>query len=741
MSIHGAFPVFALLSGALGQVLAQGGHEVAPGLVRELFGNPRLETVYGSDTCSAPLVEGEERGNDWALRFLGQITAPRDGEYRFRLEADTGARLRIGEELVVDGWAREAARTGTAALGAGEPVAFILEYFFDRGQGGQLPTLRLYWTPPGQAEEPVPARAFGLPEAPVTVLGEEQGRVDMSLPDGGLAPAPGVVNTQVLRVTRDRPDLADGDGWTYAHHMDLAVWKGRLYAAWAMTPVDEDKPPYKVVYATSSDGFSWTAPADLFPREIAWPARFYFFRASNGRMLAFCAGKVTDESVREDAKNALLVREIGLDHTLGEVFTLVGQQPGLPPSYGTSEDAAFVAACEEAVAHPLLLEQQDYGVFLGERRMRWHTDPPLYGGHYPFGKALCFYHRADGAVVGLSKMGFATVSTDGGREWSEPTLPPTLMAGSAKVWGQRTADGRYALVYNPDPTRSRRYPLVVVRGDDGRAFRGMRVVHGECPPKRYVGLYKDRGYQYVRGLAEWSDDGTFADRDALWLIYSVHKEDIWVARVPLADEAQRVDWGTDDFDALPPGRPAPGWNLYCPRWAPVRVVEEPGRAGNRCLELRDGDPFDYARAVRLFPESAALAASLRVRVVEGGCPLEVELLDGAGRRPVRVCLTEAGRVVVADGDQTRDVGACPTDEWLEVSIRADVGEGAYRVVLDGAEAGAFRFAEPSGPLERLSLRTGPWRGLSEDAPVSPGEDVPRDRPAVFLVDDVAVRPE
>jgi len=259
--------------------------------------------------------------------------------------------------------------------------------------------------------------AADTPAAPslIEVRGDEQRRINMQLPDGALKPVVGVQNVQVFRACGGKPELADGDGWTYAHHQDLAVWKGRLYAAWAMAPKDEDKPP-KIVYATSTNGLDWSAPTDLFPRELAWATRFYFYRASNGRMLAFSAAKPESGEVTEATKKVLLVREITADHQLGQIFTLVCPVPGQPPSFETATDAGFVAACREAAGNNLLLEQQDYGVFLGDRRMKWHEDPTLkIPGWCQFGKALCFYHRKDGTLVGLCKMGFAMLSDDAGK--------------------------------------------------------------------------------------------------------------------------------------------------------------------------------------------------------------------------------------------------------------------------------------------------------------------------------------
>jgi hypothetical protein len=571
--------------------------------------------------------------------------------------------------------------------------------------------------------------------SPILVTGDEQGRVNLNLPDGGLQPVVGVYNIQVFRATRGQPDAGDQDGWTYAHHQDLACWKGRLYAAWAMTPVDEDVPPYKVVYATSTDGLHWSAPANLFPREMAWACRFYFYRAVNGRMLAFCAGKSADGTVSEAAKKVLLVREIAADHRLGEVFTLVAPLPDQPPFFETAKDPGFVAACRDAAGNNLLLEQQDYGRFLGDRRMPWHENATQLNG-WPFGKAFCFYHRADGAVVGLCKMGFVTLSEDQGKSWSEPVLPPTLIAGSAKVWGQRTADGRFALAYNPD--RGKRYPLILVHGEDGREFRDMRVVHGELPPLRYPGKYKDPGAQYMRGLAEWADDGTFADRQAMWMIYSVNKEDIWVARVSLPIKPDATEFPSNDFQKTGSNGVLPGWNIYSPRWAPVAVVEEEGR---RCLEMRDGDPFDYARVVRVFPAAADVRVEVRLKAAQTRARIEIELCDTAGRRPCRVIFSETGGIQAVAGDRLVDVGSYASGVWVTIGLITDLASGTYSVRVNDGEKKEFAVAEKNaGRLERLSLRTGAWRGCGDGAGTDARADVPISSPAVFHLDGVTIRP-
>src|SRR5262249_16708432 len=148
----------------------------------------------------------------------------------------------------------------------------------------------------------------------------------------------------------------------------------------------------------------------------------------------------------------------------------------------------------------------------------------------------------------------------------------SLVTGKAKVWGQQTADGRFALVYNP--SRSNRYPLVAVSSDDGMRFSEMRVVQGELPIQRYTGIHRSIGPQYVRGISQWANDHSRND-DNMWLVYSMNKEDIWVSRVPLpitGEEDQKV---CDEFAKFKAGSFIPGWNIYRPKWS--RVAIEGGR--------------------------------------------------------------------------------------------------------------------------------------------------------------------
>ncbi|MDD5556407.1 MAG: PA14 domain-containing protein, partial [bacterium] len=93
----------------------------------------------------------------FSARWEGYISIPEDGLYMFATESDDGSRLFIGETLAVNNWREQAAtrRSGFIRMEGGlHPIR--IEYFDARWKA----YLRVYWTPPGQSEEVIPARLF-----------------------------------------------------------------------------------------------------------------------------------------------------------------------------------------------------------------------------------------------------------------------------------------------------------------------------------------------------------------------------------------------------------------------------------------------------------------------------------------------------------------------------------------------------------------------------------------------------
>src|SRR6266545_1458442 len=158
------------------------------------------------------------------------------------------------------------------------------------------------WEPSGNrkrmGETPMPRKKMD----PLIIEGPEQGLVNPALADAGLPPAVGVQSFQVFRASKAVPEITDGKGWTYHHHVDMACWRGRLYVGWNSCERDEDVWPSRELFSTSSDGATWTDPRELFPQGLSTPLRMYFYHAPNGRMLAIAGLRVNTADTDEETK-------------------------------------------------------------------------------------------------------------------------------------------------------------------------------------------------------------------------------------------------------------------------------------------------------------------------------------------------------------------------------------------------------------------------------------------------------
>ena len=560
---------------------------------------------------------------------------------------------------------------------------------------------------------------------PVRYVGKEQ--TDKRFYDGALRHAVGVHKYQALRANRTSPPEGGLLGWTYNHQPYLAYWRDQFYLQYLSTPKEEHVPPGRTLLMTSKDGQHWSNPKEVFPEytlpEIktvdgylpaGTPAvmhqRMGFYTAPNGRFLtlafySYCFHPRYGPNRGQGLGR--VVREIRPDNTFGSIYFIrYNRHAGWNetntsyPFYKTSADTGFVEACNALLSDKLMT-------------LQWWEEDRATDGFFTITpedaepKALSFVHRPDGAVLGVWKAHYS-LSPDEGKSWTRLVGGPTLTPCGAKTWVQRTEDGRYALVYNHSLTRNNRFPLVVMTGDDCRDFDNMLCLHGEVPPRRFSGILKNAGPQYVRGIEEGNGDPPGRH---LWNTYSVNKEDIWVSRTRVPVTGTVSEPVRDGFDDRETAEKLEWWNLYAPQWAPISIVEDPHRGGNRCLELRDEDPYDYALAERAFPESSRVRIEFRVLAAQvGHGVLEAEIQDRYGHRPLKVRLD--GKWLAQD-QMTRWVNAIPVvgNEWLTVQFDVDCAAGEYDLSLDGKKVDSgVKFAEKVETVERIVFRTGPWRG-------------------------------
>ncbi|EOA10872.1 hypothetical protein A343_0056, partial [Porphyromonas gingivalis JCVI SC001] len=138
-------------------------------------------------------------------------------------------------------------------------------------------------------------------------------------------------------------------------------------------------------------------------------------------------------------------------------------------------------------------------------------------------------------------------------------------------------------------------------------FKNLLLVTGEIPAMRYGGNYKSFGPQYVRGMLE--NNGTPPD-GKIWVGYSINKEDIWVASIPVPVRSIETSQVNETFSTMKDGAELGSWNTHSAVWAPVSISKMSG--GKKALTLKDSDPFDYAKAERLLPSSKQITIEFGV---------------------------------------------------------------------------------------------------------------------------------
>jgi hypothetical protein len=266
-------------------------------------------------------------------------------------------------------------------------------------------------------------------------------------------------------------------------------------------------------------------------------------------------------------------------------------------------------------------------------------------------------------------------------------------------------NGRFALAYNPTDSMAR-HPLSIATSSNGLEFSKLLNIHSEVPPKRFWGREKRPGPQYVRGIVEGNGN---PPGDALWIVYSVNKEDIWISRVPVPVKGAVNGPVADDFDQMKMGGVVKDWNIYSPRWCPVAISRSPD-GPEKVLAIKDYDPYDYAKAVRVFQKSDRQSIRFQLYVAAKPGILAMEIVAANGARCVQMLRDEFGMLMVKNGDQPLSrVSAVPVGKWVEVQIDIDAPSQSTSIRIDGNRvARDYRFSAEGRP-ERFVFRTGAYR--------------------------------
>jgi hypothetical protein len=570
------------------------------------------------------------------------------------------------------------------------------------------------------------ALALSSSQAQDTVRYTGKTLVNADYHHGQLSPVMGVHSIQTFRANREHPELAENFGWTYNHAPMLAYWNNKFYIEYLSDQVGESIPPGQTLVQSSTDGYTWTKPEVVFPiyripdgttkegrtdvakdLDAVMHQRMGFYVSTKNVFLVLGFYAISFDA-KDDPNDGhgigRAVREIQADGKYGPIY-FIHYNPGYSekntkyPPYTKSKSKTFIEACNELLSNKLMTQQWNEEA---DRKDPLITLQKQY-------KAFSYYHLPDGRVVGLWKNALTAISTDNGKSWPEnASRAPGFVNSNAKIWGQKTSDGNYATVYNPSEYR---WPLAISTSKNGLDYTNLFLVNGEITPMRYGGNYKSYGPQYVRGIEE----GNGKPKDGkLWVTYSMNKEDIWVSSVPVPVSDKATQHVNDDFSKLPADKVLKLWNIYSPLWAPVKVE-------NGALVLRDKDPFDYAKAERLFPASRKIMTSFSVTPKQKDFGLlEIELQDAKGTATVRLTFDSAGTLSAKAGARYKNFMKYEAGKSYDIKLKLDAFTRFYTITVNEKDILTSLAFQPVADVSRIVFRTGDVRRF-------PDVDTPADQ--------------
>lgn len=344
---------------------------------------------------------------------------------------------------------------------------------------------------------------------------------------------------------------------TFSLHGHLAQFQGTVFAGWDSQARDENAGGQHGVYRfTTDDGETWSPLAELFPPlaenlPLAEADGRRPFQTSQG--FAEVAGRLyavtcVDTALAEKVHRfnevsrervGFLAREVRADGTLGKIFWLTETPPQPEPGFPAhpAGDPAVVNLIQAHFKQPANLPQLLFGPrehpdSADGHRMTEPTQPWRLGD----GTWVRFY-RDQGTTAATNRREieeskrrrfYVASSHDDGATWTSAVSTDVPDSGARANTG-RLPDGQVYLIHNPlplAPAKGGRAVLAISLSRDGLDFDRTAILRADPPRRRYEGKAKSIGYQYPHSIVV---------EDSLWVIYAVNKEDIELARIPLAE--------------------------------------------------------------------------------------------------------------------------------------------------------------------------------------------------------------
>eukprot|EP00048_Salpingoeca_helianthica_P001515 m.49791 g.49791 ORF g.49791 m.49791 type:complete len:414 (+) comp11517_c0_seq4:1122-2363(+) len=380
----------------------------------------------------------------------------------------------------------------------------------------------------------------------------------LKFPYGGAEPVP---DTKLTRLFFATPEIG-----TYNMSPMLSFFFGQFLASWKCAPQDEDQPGQRILYSQSHDGQTWT-PTDgtneLFPNMSTSTHHVALFAEPtlqiNGRVYAAASPKQFC-LYPDQYFDVLLLRRVDTT-TFGKFGPIFWAAPKIPQGF---EEASALRGVV-TIAQMDATTQADIAML---------ADPNFAPCNASSGTAKCEYcqNGCQPWSIPLNITGIENERThyvvphsnpqtdvllyrsrlykEGGNHlyasvrrglngsWTVP-IATNISDDVANINAGPLPDGRVYLLSNAMVTVFRD-PLFISTTTDGWHFSRTNVV-ASCEmsafrsPKqpwgclqRYKGGAKEGGLQYPQGMAV-----TAPGVEGFYAIFSVNKEDIWVARLPL----------------------------------------------------------------------------------------------------------------------------------------------------------------------------------------------------------------
>jgi hypothetical protein len=334
----------------------------------------------------------------------------------------------------------------------------------------------------------------------------------------------------------------------------VTYFKGILFANWDTHARDENASGQHGVFRRSTDGGkTWSPLEKLFPPLSAnvpatEPSQSTRFQTSYGFVVVEDSlYAVTDvaEWQRADAKKikprikiGLLCRAVHPDGELGNIFWL-NDDPPAPvsgfPAYPAGEPS-LVAKINAYFRQPVHAPQLSFGGNahpdsddehgMAEPAPAWQLDDGTWVKLYRDGGSI-YARTLREEEASKSRRNYASFSYDDSETWTVPTRT-NFPDACARSNAGRLPDGQVYVINNVLPLSTKkggRSLLAISLSRDGLNFDRMVVLRFLAPDPRYEGRSKSVGYGYPHSTIV---------EDDLWVIYSVNKEDIEIARIPLS---------------------------------------------------------------------------------------------------------------------------------------------------------------------------------------------------------------